>query len=310
MKPTYLDKFSTQEWGLTQSLRIKPPFILFHGGLGDQLVDRKQIFASLRKVAQISKKSIEKSALDLAQTTVAALEDDPIFNAGFGAKLQRDGVPRLSAAIMDGSRQRMASVSNILSQRHPSALVRDLLKDSDRNLNGIEASLYAFSQGFEPESVKTPQRVQEWLQKIEGKTGTVGAVAIDADGKTAACTSTGGRGSERPGRTSDSFTPAGNFATPFGAVSCTGIGEEILEAAVASSILVRIEDGMSLTEAVSRTYSRHQHCRFGSIAIDHRGHALVYATRGAVTFGVVTPSEFYIGMLPSDWNKICAKLSL
>lgn len=302
-KTPYVDQFKSYEWGLTRCLKIPKPFILFHGGLGDQLESRGEIQDSLEKIAGKVQSHLKKAAVDLAQLTVSELEDDPIFNAGFGAKLQADGVSRLSSAIMDGHLQKIASVSNILSQRHPSAIAKHLLGKTDRNLSAVEATRYALAHGFPPEKVQTERRILEWRQKISGKTGTVGAIAIDIKGRTAACTSTGGRGNETPGRISDSFTPAGNFATPFGAVSCTGVGEEILDAAAASSALIRVEDGFSLSEAIAKTFARHKEKRFGMIALDDKGNAIVYATRGALAFGLVTPHQIFTGLLPEDWER-------
>jgi beta-aspartyl-peptidase (threonine type) len=42
------------------------------------------------------------SSLDALSTAVRSLEDDPLFNAGHGAALTRDGAAELDAAIMDG----------------------------------------------------------------------------------------------------------------------------------------------------------------------------------------------------------------
>ena len=69
----------------------------------------------------------------------------------------------------------------------------------------------------------------------------------------------------------------GNFATPYGAVSCTGVGEEILDAAAASTALTRVEDGFSLSEAIAKTFNRHKEKRFGMIALDANGNAIVGA---------------------------------
>jgi len=302
-KTPYVQKFKGQDWGLTRSIKLGRPFVLFHGGLGDQLESRETIEISLKRIALRVQKQLKLNAVDLVQAAVSELEDDPIFNSGFGAKMQADGVPRLSSGIMDGKLQRMASVSNILSQRHPSLIAKHLLSATDRNLSSIEATRYALKHGFPPENVQTQKRVLEWRAQIEGKTGTVGAIALDASGNPAACTSTGGRGNETPGRISDSFTPSGNFATPFGAVSCTGVGEEILDAAAASSVLVRVEDGLSLSEAIAKTFTPHRKKVFGMIALDSNGNAIVYATRGALAFGVVTQTQIFFGLLPEDWER-------
>ncbi len=305
----FMQKFQRLTWNSPLSGRVEGPFVLFHGGLGDQLADRQSLLSSLTKIAsRIQRRLRSSSAVDMCVEAVNELENDPTFNAGYGARLQQDGIARLSSAVMDGGLQHMASVSNILSQKHPSKIARDLLLEKDRNLSSFEANAFAYKSGYVPTSVLTPLRFKEWRDRLHGKTGTVGAVALDQKSRPAACTSTGGRGFETPGRVSDSFTPAGNFANPFGAISCTGVGEEILDAAVASTIGARLEDGWFLTEAIARTYQRHQRCYFGSISLDARGHACVYATRGAMSFGLVTKKNFFVGLLPSDWHTITKKL--
>ncbi len=84
--------------------------------------------------------------------------------------------------------------------------------------------------------------------------GTVGAVAVDANGEIWACTSTGGRGHETPGRVSDSGMPAGNYACPRVAISATGFGEQIIDLNVCGRIATRVLDGASLERALARTF--------------------------------------------------------
>ena len=50
------------------------------------------------------------------------LEDDPLFNAGTGSRLQRDGQARMSAALMDSEARRFAGVINVERVRYPSEL--------------------------------------------------------------------------------------------------------------------------------------------------------------------------------------------
>lgn len=305
----YVEQFQSLRWGEAKAARITEPAVLIHGGLGDQLARRVQIVKALQRIGKAIQPLLksDKAAAQLAVAAVGHLEDEPIFNAGFGARLQQDGVPRLSSSVMDGARRRFSSVSNVLSQRHPSLIALSLQEKRDRNLCSHEASLYAYSQGFTPEHVETLDRVLEYRRKLEGQTGTVGAVVLDRNMQTAACTSTGGRGFEVPGRISDSCTSAGNFASGFAAVSCTGVGEEIVEAALASSIVTRVEDGFDLSEAVTRSFRAHQSKTFGVISLDQFGNACVYATKGALSFALITRDQVSVGLLPQDWARICRK---
>jgi L-asparaginase len=114
---------------------------------------------------------------------------------------------------------------------------------------------------------------QELVEETNARRGTIGVVALDSQGRLAAGTSTGGKGFERIGRVSDSAMPAGNYATAHAAVSCTGIGEDIIDECLAARIVVRVTDGLSLQEAMKRSFAEaHQHKRdLGAIALDTTG---------------------------------------
>jgi beta-aspartyl-peptidase (threonine type) len=74
------------------------------------------------------------------------------------------------------------------------------------------------------------------------KYGTVGAVAVDADGHVAAATSTGGLTAKRWGRIGDSpLIGAGTYADDRAcATSCTGSGEVFIRAVAAHEIAARV----------------------------------------------------------------------
>lgn len=298
-----LKKYVGLSWSNQAKVHIlQGPFALLHGGLSDQLDTREHILKTLTSMGRKVQKVLKKRALDICLKGVEELESDATFNAGYGAKMQYDGIARLSSAVMDGADQRMAAVSNIVGIKHPSQFAAQLLDENDRTLCGAEATRVAYSRGISPQHLETEKRYLEWKSKREAFFGTVGCVALDADRSTAASTSTGGRGFETPGRVSDSCTPAGNFANPFGAVSCTGVGEQILEASVASAICIRLEDGVVLEESVNRVFNRHSEKSFGMIALDRSGRACVHATRGSLAYVLVTERGVYPGLLPSDWR--------
>jgi L-asparaginase len=123
-------------------------------------------------------------------------------------------------------------------------------------LSGKGAKDFARENGFGYYNPETPQRRKEYEKKLSDsiRLGTVGCVALDIYGHLAAATSTGGKGFEIPGRVSDSATIAGNYANAFAAVSCTGVGEDIVSGAVASNIVTRVTDGMHLAAATEKTF--------------------------------------------------------
>jgi L-asparaginase len=107
----------------------------------------------------------------------------------------------------------------------------------------------------------------------EAGRGTIGVVVLDNQGRLAAGTSTGGKGFERIGRVSDSAMPAGNYATADAAVSCTGIGEDIIEECLAARIVVRVTDGLSIATAFDRSFQEaaQRQRDLGAIGIDANG---------------------------------------
>ena len=195
------------------------------------------------------------TALQTVVYAIALLEDCDLFNAGTGSQIQSDGRIRLSASLMDGSSLKFSGVINIEDVKNPIAIAAKLQAYDDRVLSGKGALDFARNNGFEYYNPETPQRRKEYEQKLSDaiRLGTVGCVALDVYGNIAAGTSTGGKGFEIPGRVSDSATTAGNFANAFAGVSCTGVGEDIVSGALASSIVARITDGMPLAAAAEKT---------------------------------------------------------
>ena len=129
------------------------------------------------------------------------------------------------------------------------------MKEDDRVLGGDGANKYATKEGFTFFSTETEQRKKEYLSKKESLgRGTVGCVVLDRKGKLAAATSTGGKGFEIPGRVSDSATIAGNFANEHCAISCTGVGEDIVSSGLATKIVTRVTDGLSLAKSFNKSF--------------------------------------------------------
>ncbi|NRF38659.1 isoaspartyl peptidase/L-asparaginase [Pedobacter foliorum] len=197
------------------------------------------------------------TALETVVYTVSLLEDDELFNAGLGSQIQSDGKVRLSASLMDGKTQKFSGVINIEDVKNPIQVSEKLLGYEDRVLSGEGASAFATKNGFGYFDPITSQRRLEYQAKLnqQERKGTVGCVALDADGNIAAATSTGGKGFEIPCRVSDSATVAGNFANPFAGISCTGVGEDIVNTALAAKIVTRVTDGFSLKDACEKSFA-------------------------------------------------------
>lgn len=253
--------------------------IIIHGGFFSESDQSHEVkTAKQNSLKSIAQKAFEylknNSAFDTAAYAVSLLEDDELYNAGIGSQIQSDGVIRMSAAIMDGETQKLSGVINIQEVKNPVFVAKELMKEDDRVLGGSGAKNYATEHGFENFSTEIPQRRKEYEAKLEnGGKGTVGCVAIDKDGKLAVATSTGGKGFEIPGRISDSATVAGNYANSFCAVSCTGVGEDIVSNATATKIVTRVTDGMTIEEAFTKTFDELKTIDgfAGAIAIDKNG---------------------------------------
>lgn len=254
--------------------------IIIHGGFFSESDQSHEVkVAKQNSLQDIVKRSYQyletHSAFETAAYAVSLLEDDELYNAGTGSQIQGDGVIRMSAAIMDGTSQKMSGVINIEDVKNPILVAKDLINEDDRVLGGSGAKKYASEHGFENFSTEIPQRRKEYEAKLTtGGKGTVGCVALDRHGNLAVSTSTGGKGFEIPGRISDSATVAGNYANEFCAVSCTGVGEDIVSNATAAKIVTRVTDGMNLEKAFTKTFSELKTIDgfAGAIAIDKDGH--------------------------------------
>lgn len=235
--------------------------LIIHGGFfsesGTNLEIKKAKQEALSEIVQKSYKYLNShSAVETSVFAVSLLEDCELFNAGTGSQIQGDGKIRLSASLMDGVSSRFSGVINIEDIRNPIKLAEKLLSYDDKVLSGNCALDFARQHGFEYFNPETPQRKEEYKKKLNASIGlgTVGCVTFDRNGSIAAATSTGGKGFEIPGRVSDSATVAGNYANQFAGISCTGVGEDIVNAGLAVKIVTRVADGLNLKEASVRSF--------------------------------------------------------
>lgn len=253
--------------------------LIIHGGFfSESSTSNETKVAKQQALSRIAKDAFtflrNNSALETVVYAVSLLEDDELFNAGIGSQIQSDGKIRMSASVMDGQSQKMSGVINIEDTKNPIQVAQLLLDSDDKVLGGEGATGFARKMGFEAFSTEIPQRRSEYeSKKAPTGIGTVGCVALDEHGRLAVATSTGGKGFEIPGRISDSATVAGNYANGHCAVSCTGVGEDIVSGAVASKIVTRVSDGFSLENAFEKTFAELKPFDgfAGAIAIDSSG---------------------------------------
>ncbi len=266
--------------------------IIIHGGFfSESSTNHETKVAKQNALLRIVKDSYDylktHSAVETVVYAVSLLEDNTLFNAGIGSQIQADGKIRMSASLMDGATQKMSGVINIEDVKNPIQVAQVLLGYDDKILGGSGATNFARQNGFEKFSTETAQRRSEYEAKLAAtRIGTVGCVALDADGKLAAATSTGGKGFEIPGRISDSATVAGNYANEFCGVSLTGVGEDIVSNATAAKIVTRVTDGFTLNKAFEKTFKELlPYGGFaGAIAIDKDGNVFHQDSHPSMVF--------------------------
>lgn len=272
------------------------------------------------------------SAMDAVQAAIELMEDDPLFNAGRGAVFTASGRNELDAAVMDGSDLRAGSVAGLTRTRHPIAAARAVMERSphvmlagegadvfaesvglqqvnpswfftERRWRGLETLLRERGDPIPPRPVDpTPAVIQPPGEMAgvepplnERKYGTVGAVALDSQGRLAAGTSTGGMTGKRWGRIGDApVIGAGTYASNAEgcAVSATGSGEYFIRSTVARDICIRTREGASAQAAAEAEIAD-----VGSIGGD--GGVIVMGKDGSVGFAMNT-SGMYRGSVGAD----------
>ena len=190
------------------------------------------------------------SAADAVEAAIVILEDDPVFDSGTGAHLNRDGFVELDAIVMDGATLQAGAVAVLRRIKNPIRLARKLMETNEHMMLVAEgAEKFAVEQGIplcDPKDLIVPREIAAWKNCHTGphsdvhhvhSLGTVGAVAIDARGNLVAGTSTGGTCCKRAGRVGDSpLIGCGTYADQdAGGVSCTGWGEAIMKVVLAKT---------------------------------------------------------------------------
>ena len=227
------------------------PSIIVHGGAGaDPTEGLDELRDGVRAAVEAGWRILSGGgrALDAVETAVRTLEDLPRFNAGRGSVLNSAGMVEMDASIMDGERLDCGAVAAITRIANPVSLARRILEDGRHVLLVADGALaFARAAGLpecEPEALVTERQRRRWTASrpavdVTALKGTVGAVALDRHGTSAAATSTGGTHGKLPGRVGDSaLIGCGTYAdSSLGAVSATGDGEAIIRVVLARRAL-------------------------------------------------------------------------
>ncbi|MCD9007607.1 isoaspartyl peptidase/L-asparaginase [Luteimonas sp. XNQY3] len=310
------------EAGTSPGPSARAPVLAIHGGAGVARGDldaaglaeaRAALETALR--AGHAKLQAGAPALDAVKAAITVLEDAPSFNAGRGAVFTHDGRNELDAAVMDGASGRAGAVAGVTRVRNPVLLADAVMTSSPHVMMvGEGAEAFAKTQDIalvDPAYFRTERRWQQLQRALEAEKtpaqtaiiegdarpyfGTVGAVALDVEGRLAAGTSTGGMTNKRYGRVGDApIIGAGTWADARCAVSGTGWGEYYIRAAAAHEICARVRlRGDDIREAASDVIDREIPEAGGD------GGAIALDADGRVAFPFNTPG-MYRGWIGAD----------
>ncbi|XP_072534213.1 isoaspartyl peptidase/L-asparaginase [Salminus brasiliensis] len=264
------------------------PVVVCHGGAGYIPKDRVEISCAGVHEAARAGYAIFKSggsAMDAVVEAVTIMENNPAFNAGRGSVLNVKGEVEMDALVMDGRTLASGAVSAVKRVANPTQLARMVMEKTSHLCLTAEGALqFARAMGVpevDEESLITDYARMRWRKNLlpganpvenqMGKMGTVGAVAVDAEGNVVCATSTGGIINKMEGRVGD--TPCvgcGGYAdNQSGAVSPTGHGEAIMKVTLSRLVLFHMEQGKSPEEAsdLALTYMKERVEGLGGVVV-------------------------------------------
>jgi beta-aspartyl-peptidase (threonine type) len=254
------------------------PVMVVQGGAGTWQPERSQPgILGVKRAAVTGFDVLKKggTAIDSVMEAVSALEDDGVFNAGYGSSLNIDGQIEMEASIMEGKTLRAGAAGLLRDIKNPVRLARIVMEETDHVFvvgEGAEklARIHKLPRrnpmtelrlryhkeqkkallGGKPELPKLAELVKKHPEMF--KLETVGAVALDKDGNVAAATSTGGFPLKLPGRIGDSpIIGCGTYAdNEAGACSATGVGEIAMRLVLSKKVCDYMQDGESAQNAV------------------------------------------------------------
>jgi beta-aspartyl-peptidase (threonine type) len=290
------------------------PSIIVHGGAGayDPGAEHERGLVAAARAGWVILAE-GGSAVDAAEAAVVVMEDDPLFNAGYGSSLTLAGAVECDASIML-SDYSAGGVAALRAAKNPIRAARLVMERTDHVLlAGAGADEFAGRMGLPAADLRSERRLRlheenlaklcagedlKFMPRIRGLAdemgiGTVGVAALDAGGTIAAATSTGGLMMKLPGRVGDgAVIGAGTYATPWAGVSATGHGEPIMrhalgKVAVGAAREMGIRQAIEMTLEIGLTHG----FGFGIVGVEENG---------AVAHGFTTQGMSWVSI--RDWR--------
>lgn len=261
--------------------------IVVHGGAGSTSSAAER---GCRRATEVGMEILRKGghALDAVLAAVEWMENSGKYNAGIGSIVRFDGTTIQMDAVVATSDGLQGAVEAVEDVRNPVLLAAEVLKTPHMTLAGQGATDFARRLGLSPHpgpNTLAIQRHQRLLKAIERgeiniaapgwtpealadllgeqeKNGdgvssvptqdcdTVGAVALDTEGKFAVAASTGGMSIMLRGRVGDVPDRGAGFQIgPLGGALATGIGEEIKRQRGSDKVYQLIQVGLHPQQA-------------------------------------------------------------
>jgi N4-(beta-N-acetylglucosaminyl)-L-asparaginase len=256
-------------------------------------------------------------ALDAVEHGVWVPEADPKeTSVGLGGLPDRDGKVTLDACIMD-EYANCGSVACLEHIVHPISVARKVMEKTPHVMLVGEGALeFALANGFKKENLLTPESEKawkEWLKKSEYKPlanienhDTIGMIALDKSGNLSGACTTSGMAYKMHGRVGDSpIIGAGLFVdNEIGAVTSTGVGEEVIRIVGSHLVVELMRQGESPENAcrhaveriVKNQPSKSKEIQVGFLALTKRGEYGAFSLQKGFTFAVYSekiPNKLY-----------------
>ncbi len=278
-----------------------------------------------------TKMQLKGTALDAVEAGAILIENDINCCVGLGANPDRDGIVTLDASIMD-YKMNAGSVAALERIKHPISVARKVMETTPHvMLVGAGAQQFALQNGFLLEENKLSNDAQktydQWLKKSEYKTiknieatqkqngpfapnyfddgtpnhDTMGLVALDSFGNLGGACTTSGMGFKLRGRVGDSpIIGAGLYVdNEVGAVTSSGVGEEVIKICGSHLVTEFMRQGYSPTIAckkaiermVKRDSKKAKEIQVGFIALNKKGEHGSYALQKGFMYAVHSSKE-------------------